>query len=130
MIVHLHQLSSPTVTTLRGPALALLRFNYHLVRIPLQLAEWGVLSRFDEQASTRLAYEQLLIDCDRLAARLLGDEEAARRADDLDRHIVLVRTVIARNSYETQRRGVLLLDEQRERFQRRRRERKYPGAPL
>ncbi|WP_312033712.1 MULTISPECIES: hypothetical protein [unclassified Rhodococcus (in: high G+C Gram-positive bacteria)] len=118
------------MTTLRGPALALLRFNYHLVRIPLQLAEWGVLSRFDEQASTRLAYEQLLIDCDRLAARLLGDEEAARRADDLDRHIVLVRTVIARNSYETQRRGVLLLDEQRERFQRRRRERKYPGAPL
>ena|SRR6476620_33387 len=130
MSVHRHRLPSPIVTTLRGPALALLRFNYHLARIPLQLAEWGVLSRLDEQASTRLAYEQLLIDCDRLAARLLDDEEAARRADDLDRHIVLVRTVIARDSHETQRRGVLLLDEQRERFQRRRRERKSPGAPL
>ncbi|ABG98779.1 hypothetical protein RHA1_ro07013 [Rhodococcus jostii RHA1] len=95
MIVHLHQLASPIVTTLRGPALALLRFNYHLARIPLQWAEWVVLSRLDEQASTRLAYEQLLIDCDRLAARLLDDEEAARRADDLDRHALLVRTVIA-----------------------------------
>ena len=64
MSVHRHRLPSPIVTTLRGPALALLRFNYHLARIPLQLAEWGVLSRLDEQASTRLAYEQLLIDCD------------------------------------------------------------------
>lgn len=44
------------MTTLRGSALALLRFNYHLARIPLQLAEWGVLSRLDEKASTRLAY--------------------------------------------------------------------------
>ncbi|WP_371736986.1 hypothetical protein [Rhodococcus opacus] len=52
-----------------------------------------------------LAYEQLLIDCDRLAARLLDDEEAARRADDLDRHTLLVRTVIARDSHRTQHRG-------------------------
>ena len=130
MIVHLHQLASPIVTTLRGPALALLRFNYHLARIPLQWAEWVVLSRLDEQASTRLAYEQLLIDCDRLAARLLDDEEAARRADDLDRQRPARPDRDRRDSHRTQRRGVLLLDEQRERFQHRQRERKFPNAPL
>ncbi|WP_373418933.1 hypothetical protein [Rhodococcus opacus] len=87
-----------------------------------------MLSRLDERASTRLAYEQLLIDCDRLAARLLDDVAAARRADDLNRHrhTTLVRTVLARESHQRRLRGVRLLDEQRERFQRRRR---GPGTP-
>nr|WP_037202901.1 hypothetical protein [Rhodococcus opacus] len=106
--------------------MAILRFHYHLARLPLHAAERVVLSRLDERASTRLAYEQLLIDCDRLAARLLDDVAAARRADDLNRHTTLVRTVLARESHQRQRRGVRLLDEQRERFQRRRRD---PGTP-
>nr|WP_271209787.1 hypothetical protein [Rhodococcus wratislaviensis] len=100
----------------------------HLARLPLHAAERVVLSRLDERASTRLAYEQLLIDCDRLAARLLDDVAAARRADDLNRHrhTTFVRTVLARESHQRQLRGVPLLDEQRERFQRRR---GGPGTP-
>ncbi|WP_172650872.1 hypothetical protein [Rhodococcus opacus] len=129
MIVSAHQLPSPVVAAVRGPALAFLRFHYRLAHLPLHAAERVVLCRLDERASTRLACEQLLVVCDRLAARLLDDVAAARRADDLDRHTTLVRTGLARESHQRQRRGVQLLDEQRERFQRRHRTRNSPGTP-
>ena len=54
--------------TLGSLSLALLRVNYRLARLPLQLFEDVAVSRLDEQEPVRLAYEQILIDCDRAAA--------------------------------------------------------------
>jgi len=106
--------------TLGSLSLALLRVNYRLARLPLQLFEDVAVSRLDEQEPVRLAYEQILIDCDRAAAYLLNDENAARRAAELERRTTSVRLLIAREHHRVQRRGVILLDEQRERFHQRR----------
>jgi len=112
-------LTIPRVT-LGSLSLALLRANYRLVRLPLQLFEDVAVSRLDEQEPVRLAYEQILIDCDRAAAFLLNDEDAARRAADLKRRTASVRLLIACEHHRVQRQGVILLDEQRERFHQRR----------
>ncbi|MDT2009734.1 hypothetical protein FXW78_49020 [Rhodococcus opacus] len=106
--------------TLGSLSLALLRVNYRLARLPLQLVEDVAVSRLDEQEPMRLAYEQILIDCDRAAGYLLNDENAARRAADLKRRTASVRLLIAREHHHVQHRGVILLDEQRERFRQRR----------
>ncbi|MGW5153129.1 hypothetical protein [Rhodococcus koreensis] len=58
---------------LAGIPRAVLRVEYSLARIPLQLLEDLTAAHLDEQAPTRLAYEQFLIGCDR-AAHLLGDK--------------------------------------------------------
>lgn len=100
--------------------MAVLRFNYRLARIPLQLIDDVALSPLDEQAPARLAYEQFLIACDRTAAALLNDENAAARAADLRRHTAAVRMMIAREQHRIQHRGVILLDRQRARLARRR----------
>lgn len=113
------ELTIPRVT-LGSLSLALLRVNYRLARLPLQLFEDVAVSRLDEQEPVRLAYEQILIDCDRAAAYLLNDENAARRAAELERRTMSVRLLIAREHHRVQRRGVILLDEQRERFHQRR----------
>lgn len=96
--------------------MALLRFQYRLARIPLQLVEDIAVSQLDEQAPSRLAYEQFLIDCDRAAAYILNDENAARRAADLKRHTAAVRILIARQQRRAHRDSVVLLAEQRARF--------------
>lgn len=107
--------------------MALLRVNYRLARLPLQLIEDLAVSRLDEQEPIRLTYEQILIGCDRAAACLLNDENAARCAADLERRTTSVRLLIAREDHRVRRRGVILLDEQRERFHRRRQ--KDAGSP-
>ena len=100
--------------------MALLRFPYRLLRVPLQLVEVIAQSHLDEQAPTRLAYERFLIGCDRAAAYLIGDENAARHADALTRHIAAVHLLIAREHHRIRHRGLILLDEQRDRFYARR----------
>lgn len=112
-------LTIPSVTLSSLP-LALLRVNYRLARLPLQLVEDVAVARLDEQAPIRLAYEQILIECDRAAAYLLGDRTAARRATELTRRTASVRLLIAREHHRVQHRGVVLLDDQRERFLQRR----------
>ncbi|MEN0136273.1 MAG: hypothetical protein AAGC80_14065 [Rhodococcus sp. (in: high G+C Gram-positive bacteria)] len=108
--------------TLSSLSMALLRVNYRLARLPLRLFEDVAVTRLDEHEPIRLAYEQILIECDRAAAYLLNDEDAAVRAADLTRRTASVRLQIAREHHRVQRRGVILLDEQRERFRRRRRQ--------
>ena len=101
--------------------MALLRLNYRLARIPLQLVEDVGIALLDERAPTRLAYEQLLITCDSAAAILLGDEYAAARAADKRRRNAGVRVTIARRHQRVDAESAALLDLQRERFERRRR---------
>ncbi|MGV9867341.1 hypothetical protein [Rhodococcus koreensis] len=113
--------------TLGSPSLALLRVNCRLARLPLQLVEDLAVSRLAEQDPVRLAYEQILIGCDRAAAHLLTDQNAARCANDLKRRTASVRLMIAREHHRAHHRGVILLDEQRERFHQRRQ--KDAGPP-
>lgn len=109
----------PSVT-LGSLSMALLRLNYRLARIPLQLVEDVGIALLDERAPTRLAYEQLLITCDSAAAILLGDEYAAARAADMRRRNAGVRVTIARRHQRVDAESAALLDLQRERFERRR----------
>ena len=109
----------PRVVRLAGIPRAVLRVEYSLARIPLQLLEDLTAAHLDERAPTRLAYEQFLIGCDRAAAHLLGDKNAAARAADLRRRTTAVRVTLAREQHRAHHRGVLLLDRQRTRFHRR-----------
>ncbi|SEL13285.1 hypothetical protein SAMN05444583_106102 [Rhodococcus maanshanensis] len=63
--------------------MAVARFNYRLARLPLQLIEDVGVTRLREGAAIRLAYERMLIYCDRAAAYVLHDGSAAMRARDL-----------------------------------------------
>lgn len=111
------------IRTFQTFPVAVLRFNYRLVRIPLQLIEDVGVSQMNPEASTRLAYEQFLIGCDQVAACLLNDETAAHRAIALTAHTTRVRVAIAREHHRKERQGFAILDEQRGRFARRQRER-------
>ncbi|MGW4340193.1 hypothetical protein ACWEK5_46590 [Rhodococcus koreensis] len=94
----------PRVVRLAGIPRAVLRVEYSLARIPLQLLEDLTAAHLDEQAPTRLAYEQFLIGCDR-AAHLLGDKNAAARAADLRRHTTAVRIILAREQHRAHHRS-------------------------
>ncbi|KAF0957399.1 hypothetical protein [Rhodococcus sp. T7] len=99
---------------------ALARLNYRVLRVPLQVIEDRGMSRIDEQSPTRLAFEHFLIDCDRAAAHLLGDERAAARAAALRNRTLTVRFAIAQRIHRDR---LILLDQQRARFHERRRHR-------
>ncbi|UOT07668.1 hypothetical protein MPY17_21115 [Rhodococcus opacus] len=101
--------------------MTLLRINSQLLRIPLQFVEHVAITQLDEQAPARLAYEKLLIQCDRAAGYLLNDENANGRAAELHRHTTAVRVGIARRHRRVDAEGATLLDLQRARFHRRRR---------
>ncbi|MFC9767592.1 hypothetical protein [Rhodococcus jostii] len=104
--------------------MTLLRINYQLLRIPLQFVEHIAITQLDEQAPTRLAYEQLLIQCDRAAGYFLGDENANGRAAELHRHTTAVQAGIARRHRRVDAESATLLDLQRARFHRRRQPRR------
>ncbi len=99
--------------------MALLRLNYRLARVPLQLVEDVGIALLDEHAPMRPAYEQLLIPCDHAAAILLGDEYAATRAADMRRRSAGVRVTMPRRHQRVDAESAALLDLQRERFERR-----------
>ncbi len=88
-------LASQSVTALRLIPLALLRMNYRLLRIPLQLIEQVAESRLEEHDRSRLTYEGFLVQCDRTAATHLGDTVAAERAEELRRHILATQMTVA-----------------------------------
>lgn len=75
--------------------MALLRLNYGIAQFPLQLVEDVGISRLDERAPLRLAYENVLVTVDRAAARLLDDESAAARASALHLRTAVVRFTLA-----------------------------------
>ncbi|AII03179.1 hypothetical protein OYT95_35120 [Rhodococcus sp. JS3073] len=104
--------------------MTLLRINYQLLRMPLQFVEHIAIRQLDEQAPARLAYEQLLIRCDRAAGYLLEDENAHGRAAALHRHTTAVRVGIARRHRRVDAESATLLDLQRARFHRRRQPRR------
>ncbi|MFD6062108.1 hypothetical protein [Rhodococcus wratislaviensis] len=108
--------------TLGDFPMALLRFQYQLARLPFQWVESLAVTHLDEQGPVRLAYEQFLIDCDRAASYLLDDENAAARAADLKRHTAAVRLLIAREQHHIQQARAIVLDQQRARFNERRRQ--------
>src|SRR6476661_4767774 len=81
-------LASQSVTTLRSIPLALLRMNYRMLRIPLQLIEQVAESRLDEHDRSRLTYEGFLVQCDRSAATHLGGT-VANKNDEKMRHSIL-----------------------------------------
>lgn len=60
--------------------MAVARFNYRIIRLPLQWFEEVAMTRLHEGAALRLMYERALIRCDRTAACLLQDKAAAARA--------------------------------------------------
>jgi hypothetical protein len=58
---------------------AVLRAQYRLARMPLQIVEDRVMSRLDAEAPARLFYERSVGVLDVLAGRALGDAEVERR---------------------------------------------------
>ncbi|MFD7012013.1 hypothetical protein [Rhodococcus jostii] len=104
--------------------MTLLRINYQLLRIPLQFVEHIAITQLDERAPARLAYEQLLIQCDRAAGYFLDDENANGRAAELHRHTTAVRAGIARRHRRVDAESATLLDLQPARFHRRRQPRR------
>ncbi len=93
----------PSVT-LGSLARALLRVNYDIAQFPLQLVEDVGMSRLDERAPLRLAYENVLVTVDRAAGRLLDDEAAAARACALCQRTTAVRVTIALEHRRAQQR--------------------------
>ncbi|MFC7450873.1 hypothetical protein [Rhodococcus daqingensis] len=111
-----------------GAAAALLRFQYRLARIPLQLIEEG-MTRLDEGSALRLGYERLLIECDRAAAYLLDDKSAAARACALQKATAPARVTralqlrrVEQHEEAVDAAEAELLHQHRERFLRRLRE--------
>ncbi|GAA4481133.1 hypothetical protein GCM10023094_28780 [Rhodococcus olei] len=106
----------------RSAARLALRFQYRVARLPFHLLHIAVLEPIlDDSAPTRLAYERLLIDCDRTVARLLADGAAADRAERLRRRSAPARYTIARRHRQIQSDTDAVLDRHRARFEERRR---------
>jgi hypothetical protein len=59
--------------------LAVLRFQYQLVRSPLQVLEERVMARMDTEAPARLFYERSLGVLDATAGSVLGDPRLRKR---------------------------------------------------
>jgi hypothetical protein len=62
---------------------AVLRFQYQLARIPLQLIEEQLAARLDEEAPGRLFYERSLGTLDATVGTLLSDPELRKRGNAL-----------------------------------------------
>ncbi|MFF0817182.1 hypothetical protein ACFYVR_18785 [Rhodococcus sp. NPDC003318] len=78
------------------------RIGYRLTMLPLRIADGLIVPvLFDADRPVRLAFERLLIDCDRLAAGLLDDESAAAHAADLSARTTPVRYALAREQLRT-----------------------------
>ncbi|MCV7153782.1 IF2 family translation initiation factor [Mycolicibacterium pyrenivorans] len=63
--------------------LAVLRFQYRIVRMPLQLIEQNVFARMGAEAPARLFYERSLGLMDAAVGSALGDPRLAERGDAL-----------------------------------------------
>ena len=63
--------------------IAVLRFQYHLVRFPLQVIEERVVARMSAEAPARLLYERTLGVLDATVGHALGDSELEKRGSAL-----------------------------------------------
>jgi hypothetical protein len=63
--------------------LAVLRFQYQMARVPLQMIEDQFLARLDPDTPARLFYERSLGALDATAGRILGDPELEQRGTAL-----------------------------------------------
>ena len=63
--------------------LTILRIQYRIARIPLQLIETNVVVKMDAESPARLAYEHTLGSLDRAVGNLLGDRSLADRGETL-----------------------------------------------
>ncbi|MDV6278888.1 IF2 family translation initiation factor, partial [Rhodococcus erythropolis] len=63
--------------------ITLLRVQYKIVRIPLQLVEDHLMSRLPTESSARLMYEHTLGVLDSAVGSALGDRDSERRGDAL-----------------------------------------------
>lgn len=101
-------------------AKAAMRVSYRLARAPVHFIDDAVLPAFfDDDATVRLAYGDLLVGCDRVAAHLLGDTTAALRADLLRDRNTTTRYAIARRQYRSITRADAVLAGHRARFEQR-----------
>ena len=78
--------------------------NYDVAQFPLQLLEDVGMSRMDERAPLRLAYEDILVTMDRAAGRMLDNQAAAARACVLRQRTAAVRVTIALEHRRVQQR--------------------------
>ncbi|AFM15572.1 hypothetical protein Mycch_0755 [Mycolicibacterium chubuense NBB4] len=58
---------------------AVLRLQYRVARVPLQLFEWQVISRLNEESPARLFYERAVGAVDAAAGSVLADSELESR---------------------------------------------------
>ncbi|WP_445168147.1 IF2 family translation initiation factor [Mycolicibacterium sp. Dal123E01] len=63
--------------------LAILRLQYRVARIPLQIVEEQVVARLDSESSARLIYERSLGALDVTVGNLLGSPDIAQRGEAL-----------------------------------------------
>lgn len=113
--------AAPTPSRFGGLAPAALRMQYRIARLPAQVVVEAVLPHlFDDEAAVRLVCEHLLADCDRVAARRLGDTAAAVRADRLRHRTAVTRYAIARRQCRALTRAEVVLAGHRDRFEQRR----------
>ncbi|RYF50559.1 MAG: hypothetical protein EOO27_31540 [Comamonadaceae bacterium] len=105
-------------------ARALGRLQYRLARVPFQLFDDTVMpALFDDRATARLAYDWVLIECDKAAAVLFDDESAAAHAQMLRQHSAAVRYAIARRQRQIFRdTDAAALERHRARFRERHRQ--------
>lgn len=102
--------------------MSLIRVNYTmLVRYPLRVIDNVAVSRLDDDAPLRLAYQDLLADLDGAAGRLLGDQSAETRAHALRERTERVRATFAATRGQVQRRMVVEGQRRMDRYQRYRR---------
>lgn len=99
---------------------AVLRLQYRVARIPLDLVDTAVAEVFADDASARLAYDRLLIGCDRAAAHWLADPTAAARAHRREQRSAPARYALARRHQQLQSDTDLVLARHRARFEQRR----------
>lgn len=105
------------VTLLSNTARGVMRAGYRLVRLPLHGIDTQVLPTFfDESSPVKLAYERLLIGCNRIVAAVLDDESAAAHAVRVDRRSAVIRYGIARHQRKIQRETDAVLAGHRARF--------------
>ncbi|MBJ7353113.1 MAG: hypothetical protein JHD12_21505, partial [Rhodococcus sp.] len=63
--------------------MTILRIQYKIARIPLQLIETNVVEKMNAESPARLVYEHTLGSLDRAVGNLLGDKSLADRGETL-----------------------------------------------
>lgn len=96
------------------------RCGYRWIRMPLGLLDDLVLVRAcGADAPVRLVFDRALIECDRLAARLLDDPACAARAADLCARSDALRYALARSPRRLQQQSDMWLARHRALFRER-----------